>query len=391
MSARLLYDNSMLLCLTGVCLRIARRLGLHKDGTTLGLSPFEVEMRRRLWWQITIFDCKVTELCGLRASQDVQGDTKPPLNVNDSDLTVDMTEAPAERSEITEMVFSRIRAQLGHFLAKTAPPPMSFDSFRSSSMTLSAKDELIDNLQDSLEQEFLRYCDPLQPLHLASSILSRTAICKGRLMVHTPFQYADQGMNIPESESDIIFNNGMKIIEYCNMLHSARNLQGYRWYFGSNFPWDSVIFILMELRRRKAGPNVDYAWSQITQLFQNFPEVITGSGNPLWMAVGIWTINVWEECNAARATPLTAPDFITQLRGRTKSNNAGPPDFVSSGPTDPTMIGGDLLGYDQVDYLNEPLDMALNAYGSLDSDTMFFQPYSMDWAQLDHMMRGTEQ
>ena len=38
--------------LTGLLLRMAHSTGIHRDGDQFGLPPFDVEMRRRLWWQV---------------------------------------------------------------------------------------------------------------------------------------------------------------------------------------------------------------------------------------------------------------------------------------------------------------------------------------------------
>jgi hypothetical protein len=38
--------------LMGLAVCNAEKLGMHRDGTLLGLSPFETEERRRLWWQM---------------------------------------------------------------------------------------------------------------------------------------------------------------------------------------------------------------------------------------------------------------------------------------------------------------------------------------------------
>jgi len=45
-----------LFCFTGIIVRIAQRMGLSTDGTHYTMPPFEVEMRRRLWWQIVLLD-----------------------------------------------------------------------------------------------------------------------------------------------------------------------------------------------------------------------------------------------------------------------------------------------------------------------------------------------
>lgn len=52
-------DPCSLWTLLGVAVRIGQGLGLHRDGTSLGLSPFEIEMRRRLWWNIVVLDARV--------------------------------------------------------------------------------------------------------------------------------------------------------------------------------------------------------------------------------------------------------------------------------------------------------------------------------------------
>jgi hypothetical protein len=49
---RRLADNKDVWTLTGLLLRMAHSLGIHRDGAQFGLSPFDTEMRRRLWWQV---------------------------------------------------------------------------------------------------------------------------------------------------------------------------------------------------------------------------------------------------------------------------------------------------------------------------------------------------
>lgn len=46
---------------TGLAIRLAQSLGMHRDGSALGLSPFDAEMRRRLWWGICILDTPASE------------------------------------------------------------------------------------------------------------------------------------------------------------------------------------------------------------------------------------------------------------------------------------------------------------------------------------------
>lgn len=54
-------DPRKLWTLTGLVVRIAQTVGIHRDGSHFNLSPFEIEMRRRLWWQVLILDIRASE------------------------------------------------------------------------------------------------------------------------------------------------------------------------------------------------------------------------------------------------------------------------------------------------------------------------------------------
>lgn len=51
-----------LFVLSGMTIRLAQTMGLHRDGKALGLSPFETELRRRLWWHIVHLDFRAADM-----------------------------------------------------------------------------------------------------------------------------------------------------------------------------------------------------------------------------------------------------------------------------------------------------------------------------------------
>lgn len=56
-------DNARVVwTLTGLAVRIAQVIGVHRDGIYFGLVPFEVEMRRRLWWQVCLLDARASQV-----------------------------------------------------------------------------------------------------------------------------------------------------------------------------------------------------------------------------------------------------------------------------------------------------------------------------------------
>jgi hypothetical protein len=82
-------------------------MGLHKNTIAQKISPFESELRLRLWWQIILLDCKAAKLSGF--AWDIKNDnhfnSQPPLNINDANLYPEMTELPTEiTTHSTEML-----------------------------------------------------------------------------------------------------------------------------------------------------------------------------------------------------------------------------------------------------------------------------------------------
>ncbi|KAG9560067.1 hypothetical protein KCU60_g18913, partial [Aureobasidium melanogenum] len=73
--------------LVGTAIRLAQCMGLHRDGTTFGLTAVDIHVRRLIWYQICFLDVRTCEATGPRPQiRKEEYDTKLPLNVNDTDL-----------------------------------------------------------------------------------------------------------------------------------------------------------------------------------------------------------------------------------------------------------------------------------------------------------------
>jgi hypothetical protein len=105
--------------LAGVAMRIAQRLGLHKDPESLGIDPFNCEMRRRLWNQLWVLDIRCAEFAGCKTALPPDSENvKAPTNCSDSALYPGMKSMPVEQDGFTEMTFMLLRVRLGQFLRK---------------------------------------------------------------------------------------------------------------------------------------------------------------------------------------------------------------------------------------------------------------------------------
>lgn len=82
-------------------LHLAMRMGYHRDPDHFpGISPFEGEMRRRIWTTILQLDLTLSLEMGLpRSATDTHIDTKQPRNLRDCDFEEDTAEMPPPRPE----------------------------------------------------------------------------------------------------------------------------------------------------------------------------------------------------------------------------------------------------------------------------------------------------
>ena len=85
--------------LIGVVIRIALRMGLHRDPSHWpNIRPLQAELRRRLWISLYQMDFFTSTQVGLpRIINDSQCDTRPPTHLFDYDLTFEDDEIPPER------------------------------------------------------------------------------------------------------------------------------------------------------------------------------------------------------------------------------------------------------------------------------------------------------
>ncbi|KAE8349001.1 hypothetical protein BDV28DRAFT_142177 [Aspergillus coremiiformis] len=78
---------------------LAMRMGYHRDPSHFpGISPFQGEMRRRLWATVLMGDTLISNQMGMpRMISDWKWDTLEPRNLNDTDFDQGTTELPPSR------------------------------------------------------------------------------------------------------------------------------------------------------------------------------------------------------------------------------------------------------------------------------------------------------
>lgn len=160
-------DTRTVWSLSGLATRLAQALGVHRDGTVFGLTPFETEMRRRLWWHISILDTRAAEDHGADPSYtEAFYDAQLPLNINDDDISPETKDPPQERKGTTEMTFCLIRFELSQAARRmnfAAPGKTPAGYSKRSHKTLLEREKIIEETHQKMEERYLKYCDMTVP------------------------------------------------------------------------------------------------------------------------------------------------------------------------------------------------------------------------------------
>jgi hypothetical protein len=259
-------DARVIWTLTGLVVRIAQTLGVHRDGSHFGLSPFEIEMRRRLWWQVCILDTRASEDHGCDPTIIEQSfDTKMPLNINDADISPDMKEFPPERQGCTDISFCLIRFEVANTFRRilyVPPGPKACNEYFSS-VALQDKEKWITACHNRLEERYLKHCDMSVPLFWVTATVARLMMSKMWLMVYHPFQRQDGGASLPDETKEKLFITSLENIEYSILLDTEARTMKWGWLFKTYIQWHALAFILTELCHRTTGDLVDRAWKAV--------------------------------------------------------------------------------------------------------------------------------
>ncbi|OTB03781.1 hypothetical protein M426DRAFT_23509 [Hypoxylon sp. CI-4A] len=312
-------DPRSLFCLTGIGVRLAQRLGLHRDGAQFNLSPFEVEERRRLWWNLAGFDRRIGELCGsVITAVSNGGNCKLPLNINDTDLHLHAKDPPPPHPGATEMMFSLARLEFAKAPGNDKMRGRSSESnpHAVASVADHRLSSYLERFSSHMEDTYLKYCDPKVPLHYMTLLMTRANICKLKI-VSGFFRVALTAPSpLPVAEREELFIEAIKMIEYDTMMQERENLKGFLWYTHMHFPFPAYICLLTDLRQRTTGDLCERAWQTICK-HADWRKMTSHMRSPMHLSFSPLFVKAWdarEEAEAALGRTLAPPRLITHMR-----------------------------------------------------------------------------
>lgn len=389
LSVRQYHEPNSLWILTGTAVRLGQRIGLHRDGSFIGLSPFETEIRRRIWWRLLALDGQTAELCGAGLSVTFPHyDCKRPLNLNDSDLSPNMSALPSEHDGPTEMIFCGFRYEIGLFLRNVKASSDWMETGLSDRAVEEKKNEL-DELHALIERKYLRYCDPSVPLHLFARLMGEATIMALRLVAPYPRRYPQRLIEMPLKERDEVFWTSMHVLGLYNLSQRTESIRRFLWNVNVQFQWHAFMILAHELQLRPEDTNTRDAWSKIEELFDYNADVVVNTNNPLHKAVSRLILKAWSvRQNRLRRsnTRLPTPAFIATLQTQAAKEDVANQAKVSDTPAGTTAA--------QYTLTSQPIvtDLKSGDNGSLEALTpnMLTEGVSINWSEWDYLLQDFE-
>jgi hypothetical protein len=306
----------------GVAIRIAERMGIHSEARLAKCSTLEAEMRRRLWWSLVSFDSRVGELADYKVAKlNPTWDCRVPLNVNDSDLQSETRELPEVIGKPTEALFAVVSSELRDFVRNT----MFYLDFTTPSLKPIARDvqngpvpeggELV-NLEKMVEDKYIKFCNPENPLQFMTIWSTRAFLAKNRLVEHHS-KYSSSSIPQTEPQRDIALSLALDVLKCDTKLVISPLVKGFIWLTQFYFPFPAYIQIVQDLKKRPLARSAEEAWVVMSANYEaRFGDMVEDN-NHFFRIFNSFVLQAWEARELKfkeLGTSLMLPNIVQSMR-----------------------------------------------------------------------------
>ena len=310
--------------------RLAQGLGIHRDGTHFGLTPFETEMRRRLWWSIYLLDTQSAESypTGSLISEGSY-DTRLPLNINDSDIAPESTAVPEEQVGFSDMTFCLIRCEMTVLVRRT----INTGSPAHKEQDLEKCLQDLENVHIRLHERYLRFCNVSIPIQWTTATVIRLALARLWLVTHLPSWKLDDLASVSPKRGPL-FLTAIEVVEFAYLLETDPRTSKWSWLFETYMQWHAVTFVLAGMCVQDPSPETDRAWAIVNQAVGRWASRDYQRGGVMMKPIsrlmeraaavhGYAKSHVDSIVGSKHADPCTAPLMKTDTNGH-QTDNATP-------------------------------------------------------------------
>jgi hypothetical protein len=252
--------------LNGLVVRASQCIGLHRDGEHFKLSPLECEIRRRLWWHVTILDGRVAEDHGIiTGGYGSLCDTKFPLNIDDTDLTADMECFPQSREGPTEMslclvsIESNQAMQELHHIISQCP---------NGNEKVTRLKQIQQDFKARMQEKYLQHFDINVPIQRYAFFLGQVQIGKMEAMVRQQYLKGRAAEDPSELACDESLSHAIEVLEICIFMKTDELTTNYQWLCNTFTQYSGLTHVLWSLCVCPHSESAERAWSAVERSFE---------------------------------------------------------------------------------------------------------------------------
>ena len=312
--------------MTGLVIRMAQYLGLQRDGSHFEhLTPFEIEMRRKVWCVLCMLDVRASEDQGTDLTiTSGSFDTKIPSNINDIDIDPESKQMPTEHYGVTDMSFARIQAGITDIHRQ-----IMTRGTKNGAAGLEDQSRLLNEIYQKFEQEYLQYTTASGNIvYWVAVTVARLVIAKLTLIAFLPALFSSPGEQISDAIRNKLLISGIEVAEYNHALNTEEACRQWRWVYQTHTHWHAIVYLLIEISRRPWSPIVERAWVALHSTW------LIPARNPIDMNLRIWVPlrKLMDKASKHRDAELNRLRADPQSAARLELEDQNAPLPSSSGP-----------------------------------------------------------
>lgn len=247
--------------MVGLLIRMGQALGLQRDGAHFKhLSPYDVEMRRRVWWLLCVLDVRASEDQGTDYTI-TRGsfDTRLPLNINDADIEPGSTRTPVEREGLTDMTLPLVQFEFCEVARQ-----MMTQSAKGDAPGIEEQSRLLDGLYQRLDRRYLQYSvESGNIAYWVIVVITRLVVAKMTLFIYLPVLFSSPSEHLSDTIKSKLLVAAIEVAEYNHALNAERACRQWRWIYETYTHWHAIVYLLLEISRRPLSPIVERAWTAL--------------------------------------------------------------------------------------------------------------------------------
>jgi hypothetical protein len=259
-------------------------LGLHREASYENHTPYETEMRRRLWWEIYLLDVRASEDRGsLPVIYEGSYTTAKPSNINDAEFN---PQSPSieSRDGWTDTTFGLMLYEISSVVKKINYPASAPDEM--CNVDLRDKQHIVDKVRNLVTEKYLAHCNTAIPFQWFASTCAKIWFSRMQIMLHYPVQPSRRLQPDMGSSNNDILCNVIDVVENMYLLETNPDVARWSWCSKSWSSWHALAIMLAELCTRTNTPLSDRAWTIANLVFEPWSKLVADSrSGTLWRPI----------------------------------------------------------------------------------------------------------